>query len=56
MNVNQTFPSIEQIRGQISAQDNVRKGGQSAPRTAQSFDEILFPSMPRKDWRRVRLI
>ena len=42
MNVNQTFPSIERIRGQISAQDNVRKGEQCAPKTTQSFDEILF--------------
>ncbi len=42
MNVNQTFPSIERIRGQISAQDSVRKGEQSAPKTTQSFDEILF--------------
>lgn len=42
MNVNQTFTSIEQIRGQYSSQDVIHKKEHSGGRVEQSFDEILF--------------
>lgn len=42
MNVNQTFTSIEQIRGQIASQDMPHKSEQTRTEAGQSFDEILF--------------
>lgn len=42
MKVNQTFTSIDQIRSQISAQENILNVNQATSKPMQSFDEILF--------------
>ena len=42
MNVNKTFTSIEQIRGQLSSQDKTHKSENAKIDAGQSFDEILF--------------
>ena len=42
MKVNQTFTSIDQIRSQISAQENILNVNQTTSKPMQSFDEILF--------------